>query len=39
MSTETVAAKMGAGKYAQPLEDACIRFGIVTPLEKAHFLA
>ncbi|MDQ1062374.1 hypothetical protein [Stenotrophomonas sp. SORGH_AS_0282] len=39
MSTETVAAAMGAGKYAQALEEACIRFGIVTPLEKAHFLA
>lgn len=39
MSTETVAAKMGAGKYAQPLEDACIRFGIVSALEKCHFLA
>lgn len=39
MSTETVAAKMGAGKYAQPLEDACIRFGIVSALEKSHFLA
>lgn len=39
VSTETVAAAMGAGQYAKPLEDACIRFGIVTPLEKAHFLA
>ena len=39
MSTETVAAGMGAGKYAKPLEDACIRFGIVTALQKAHFLA
>lgn len=39
VSTETVAAAMGAGKYAQPLENACIRYGIVTPLEKAHFLA
>lgn len=39
MSTETVAAKMGAGKYAQALEEACIHFGIVTALEKAHFLA
>lgn len=39
VSTETVAAKMGAGKYAKPLEDACIRFGIVTALQKAHFLA
>lgn len=39
MSTETVAAGMGAGKYAKPLEDACIQFGIVTALQKAHFLA
>lgn len=39
VSTETVAAAMGAGKYAQALEEACIRFGIVTALEKAHFLA
>lgn len=39
MSTETVAAAMGAGKYAQPLEDACIRFGITSTLRKAHFLA
>ena len=30
---------MGHYKYAQALEEACIRFGIVTPLEKAHFLA
>lgn len=39
VSTETVAAAMGAGKYAQALEEACIRFGIVPALEKAHFLA
>ena len=39
VSTETVAAAMGAGIYAQPLEDACIRFGIETALQKAHFLA
>jgi len=39
MSIETVAAAMGAGKYAKPLEDACIRFGIMTPLQHAHFLA
>lgn len=39
MSTETVAARMGAGIYAKPLEDACIRFGIDTTLRKAHFLA
>lgn len=39
MSTETVATGMGAGRYAKPLEDACIRFGITTTLQKAHFLA
>ncbi|RLK53436.1 putative chitinase [Stenotrophomonas rhizophila] len=39
VSTEVVAAAMGAGKYAQALEEACIRFGIVTALEKSHFLA
>lgn len=39
VSTETVAAAMGAGKYAKPLEDACIQFGIVTALQKCHFLA
>ncbi|WP_234852471.1 glycoside hydrolase family 19 protein [Pseudoxanthomonas winnipegensis] len=39
MSIETVAAAMGAGNYAKPLEDACIRFGITTPLQHAHFLA
>src|SRR5690606_26808719 len=30
---------LGAGEYAEPLERACIRFGIVTALQKAHFLA
>ena len=39
MSTESVAAAMGAGKYAKPLEDTCIRFGIESTLEKCHFLA
>lgn len=39
MSTETVAARMGAGIYAKPLEDVCIRFGIDTELRKVHFLA
>lgn len=39
VSTETVAAAMGAGQYAKPLEDVCIQFGIATALEKAHFLA
>lgn len=39
MSTETVAAALGAGKYALPLERACINYSITSPLEKAHFLA
>lgn len=39
LSTEIAASALGAGKYAKPLEDACIRFGIVTTLQKSHFLA
>ena len=39
VSTETVAAAMGAGQYAKALEDTCIQFGIETALQKAHFLA
>lgn len=39
MSTETVAAALGAGKYALLLESGCIRYGLELPLEKAHFLA
>jgi putative chitinase len=39
MSTETVAAAMGAGKWALPIEEACITYGVVTELEKAHLLA
>ncbi len=39
MSIETVAAKMGAGKWAKPIEDACIQYGVTTDLEKAHLLA
>lgn len=38
-STEAVAAALGAGQYARPLEAECIRAGITSPLEKAHFLA
>lgn len=30
---------MGAGQYALALEEGCIKHGITTPLEKAHFLA
>ncbi|WHB31183.1 glycoside hydrolase [Xanthomonas phage NEB7] len=39
MSTETVAEKLGAGKYAKPIEDGCIWHGIASPLEKAHLIA
>lgn len=39
VSTESVAAAMGAGKYAQALEETCIQFRIVTAMQKAHFLA
>lgn len=39
MSTETVAMKMGASQpIAKALEDACIRFGIVTKNQKSNFL-
>lgn len=38
-STEAVAAALGAGFYALPLERACIAHGLTTALEKAHFLA
>lgn len=39
MSTETVAAALGAGKYALALEEGCIKYGLESALEKAHFLA
>lgn len=39
MSTETAAAALGAGKYALPIEQGCIRYGVTAALEKAHFLA
>lgn len=39
MPTEIVALDMGAGKYAKPIEDACIKFGIISTLEKCHLLA
>lgn len=38
MSTEAVAAALGAGEHAKYIEDACIRFGIKSELNKAHFL-
>lgn len=39
VSTETVAIKMGASPdIAIAMENACIKFGIVTALQKSHFL-
>lgn len=39
VSTETVAMKMGASsEIAQALENACIKFGIITAVQKSHFL-
>lgn len=39
MSTELVAIKLGASPaVAKALEDACIKYGITTMLQKAHFL-
>lgn len=39
MSVETVAMKMGASSdIAKALEDACIKFGIETAVQKSHFL-
>lgn len=39
MSTELLASQMGAGKYSKPIEDACIRWGIVEGRDKARFIA
>ena len=39
MSTEKLAFLMGAGIYAKPIEDACIRWGIVNGRDKARFIA
>jgi putative chitinase len=41
MSTELAVLRIApkAGPFAQPVENACIRYGIVTPIHKAHFLA
>jgi putative chitinase len=39
MSTEVAADMLGAGRFALGLEEACIRYGIESPLAKAHFLA
>lgn len=38
MSTETLAWKMGAGIFSQPIEDACIAWGITQPEDKCRFL-
>ena len=39
MSTETVALRLGASpEVAKALEDCCIRYGITSMLQKAHFL-
>ena len=39
MSTELVASQLGASpEVAKALEDCCIRYGITTMLQKAHFL-
>lgn len=39
MSTEKLAFMMGAGKYSKPIEDACIRWGIVEGRDKVRFIA
>lgn len=39
MSTEKLAFMMGAKDYSKPIEDACIRWGIVDGRDKARFIA
>ncbi|MFB0357364.1 hypothetical protein ABVD92_20050 [Xanthomonas euvesicatoria] len=40
MSTETVALKMGfPADIALAIEQGCIRYGLESPLEKAHFIS
>ena len=39
MSTEKLAFLMGAGVYSKPIEDACIRWGIIQGRDKARFIA
>ena len=39
MSTEKLAFLMGAKEFSKPLEDACIRWGIIEGRDKARFLA
>lgn len=38
MSTEKLAAQMGAGKFAKPLEDAAIHWGIVNGRDKCRWI-
>lgn len=39
MSTEKLAFLMGAKKFSKPIEDACIKWGIVDGRDKARFIA
>lgn len=39
MSTEKLAFLMGAKQFSKPIEDACIRWGIVDGRDKARFIA
>ena len=39
MSTEMLAFLMGAKDWSKPIEDACIRWGIVSGPDKARFIA
>ena len=39
MSTEKLAFLMGAKNFSKPIEDACIRWGIVNGRDKARFIA
>lgn len=39
MSTEKLAFLMGAKQYSQPIENACIRWGITKGEDKARFIA
>lgn len=39
MSTEKLAFLMGAKQFSKPIEDACIRWGIINGRDKARFIA
>lgn len=39
MSTEKLAFLMGAKQFSKPIEDACIRWGIIQGVDKARFIA